>query len=409
MNTNNNYQAPTAEDDVLKIIRKCFEDERKGNKGAREEAKIALKEYLVKTDDGSYTFKSNLINEKSETMHTYHGAINESMEKFVKPSKLKGKGKVSVLDLCSGLGYNAASCIEFLDNDDEIEIDMVEISKETIAGALLIDNPIKSYEFIKVTVEDELYKEGYVGFKFHTKELSERLSINIYIKDAREVVKELKDKKYDAIFLDPFSPRMCPELYTLEFFLLLKNMLKDDGIILTYTSAAPVRSAMVRSGLHVGEGPQFGRKSGGTVAVKKSKIIKKSLSLEHERMIALSDAGIPFRDPKLNETSEKILLKREEERKSKRGFTKFASTVKTPLYLYKDLKEGRLKRRVLKNIKMLGIDDLKSPEAAFIVCPQFDECICGCGSRKIGNSKGRINEMINRLEIIIEKNNIILF
>ena len=53
---------------------------------------------------------------------------------------------------------------------------------------------------------------------------------------------------------------------------------------------------MVQAGLHVGEGPQFGRKSGGTVAAKNLEIIEKSLSCKDERMVALSDAGIPFRD-----------------------------------------------------------------------------------------------------------------
>lgn len=63
---------------------------------------------------------------------------------------------------------------------------------------------------------------------------------------------------YDAVFLDPFSPLKSPELYSVEFFKTLKVLMKDDGMILTYTSAAPVRSALVEAGFHVGEGPSFG-------------------------------------------------------------------------------------------------------------------------------------------------------
>ena len=66
------------------------------------------------------------------------------------------------------------------------------------------------------------------------------------------------------------------------------------------------------------------------------------------------------------------------------------------------MEDSRLKRRVLKNINSLGIDDLMSKKAAYIVCPQFEECICSCGMGKIDSSKGRINEMMNRLSIIIE-------
>jgi len=195
-------------------------------------------------------------------------------------------------------------------------------------------------------------------------------------------------------------------LYTLDFFLILKNILKDEGIILTYTSAAPVRSAMVHAGFHVGEGPLFGRKSGGTVASKVPGVIEKSLPDNDERMIALSDAGVPFRDPELNASNDEIRERRENERKSLRGIKKFASTVKTPIYLGKDVNDTRLKRRLLRNINALGFTDLKSKEVKYIICPQFDECICGCKASKLDSSSSRINEMIKRLTNVMEENKV---
>ncbi|WP_424355719.1 MnmC family methyltransferase [Methanobacterium sp. MBAC-LM] len=402
MKTKSDYQALTATDDALKIIRECFTEEQKGDKCARNRTKSILKEYFIETADGSYTLKSNNVNDKSETMHTHHGAISESMEKFIKPAKLEGKKEVKILDICSGLGYNAASCIEFLGGDVDIEIDMIEISRETIASSLFIEDPIKSYSIIKSAVENKLYDDGTIGFKFNKEEIPDRININIYLSDARYVIKGI-DKKYDAVFLDPFSPLKSPELYTIDFFLILKNILKDDGIILTYTSAAPVRSAMVHAGLHVGEGPLFGRKSGGTLASKVPEVIEKSLSDNDERMIALSDAGIPFRDPELNESSDEIRKKRENERKSVRGIKKFASTVKTPVYLGKDVDDPRLERKLLRNINALGIADLKSKEAHYIICPQFDQCTCGCRVPKFDNSYSRINEMATRLSKVVEE------
>lgn len=400
---NKDYQALTATEDALKIIRKWFCDERDGNKGARKEAKKALMKCFVKTNDGSYTFNSNIKDGKSEAMHTHHGAITESFEKFVKPAKLEGKKRVQILDICSGLGYNAASAIEFLNDDINIEIDMIEISKETLASSLFIKNPVKSYKIIKSAVEDKLYEDRIINYKIYNKEIENRININIYFNDARNVVKELNYcKKYDAIFLDPFSPLKSPELYTLEFFLILKNLLKDNGVVLTYTSAAPVRSAMIHAGLYIGEGPSFGRRSGGTIASNNPEIIEKSLSENDERMVALSDAGIPFRDPELDGSSDEIRNRRESERKSVRGTKKFASTVKTPIYLNNDIEEERLKRRVLRNINELGIDNLKSKKAKYIVCPQFEECICDCGIEKLDNSYSRINEMMKRLSDILK-------
>ncbi len=182
----NGYQPLTPADEAMEIVRNWFKNEKMGDREARKKAELDLKKYLVKTEDGSYTLNSNSHNGNSETMHTHHGAIKESLEKFVKPARLEGKGKVRVLDICSGLGYNAASCIEFLDDEVEIEIDMVEISKETVAASLLIENPVESYEIIKKVIEEKLFEDGSLRFKFHKSEIPDRININIHLNDARE-------------------------------------------------------------------------------------------------------------------------------------------------------------------------------------------------------------------------------
>jgi tRNA U34 5-methylaminomethyl-2-thiouridine-forming methyltransferase MnmC len=395
------YKALSVEEKVLEVVRNFFREEKEGNHHARDHAKLSLQDYLVKTDDGSYTLNSDILDGKSETMHTRHGAVREAMEKFVKPAKLDGKDNVRVLDICSGLGYNTSTCIDYLSDDVEIELDLVEISKETLTLALLMYSSLESYRFIQKAVEDELYEMGDIKFRYYQDDIPDNIHINLYIEDARVVVKGLEGyKKYDAIFLDPFSPLKSPELYTNEFFMHLKNLLKDDGVILTYTSAAPVRAAIVKSGLHLGEGPSFGR-SGGTVASLKEDVIDKPLSMDDERMIALSDAGIPFKDPEFNDSYQKILQRRDQERMLSRGRIRFSSTVKTPIYLNKELDDGRLKRRVLNNLKKLGFDDLKSPEARYVVCPQYRECVCGGNCRYFGNSRERIYEMNHRLRLIV--------
>ena len=81
-----------------------------------------LKEFLIETGDGSFTLKSEGSEGSSETMHTYHGGLDESLEKYVKPSHLIGKEDVHVLDICSGLGYTAAVCLEHLNDNETIKI-----------------------------------------------------------------------------------------------------------------------------------------------------------------------------------------------------------------------------------------------------------------------------------------------
>ena len=339
MNNQVNMETLTLPIELLNMVSNYFKREKEGDITARSSATKYLKNFLIETSDGSYTLKSSVINGSSETMHTHHGAVEESIQKYVEPSglrdKLTSKDEIRILDTCSGLGYNAAAALDLwqsIPNNCKIKLDMVEISRETLAITLLIPSPLRAYEIIKKAVEDELYQEKFLSLRYERNETPENVDINIYCEDVRELIKNLLENKssktesnkslinedndgiYDIIFLDPFSPQLTPELYTLDFFKSLKQVMKTDGLILTYTSAAPVRSAFIEAGFNVGEGPRFGRKRGGTIASISAELILKDLLMEDERMIALSDVGVPFRDPHLNGNSQYVKERRSNER-----------------------------------------------------------------------------------------------
>ena len=172
-------------------------------------------------------------------------------------------------------------------------------------------------------------------------------------------------------------------------------------MLLTYTASAAVRYTLIKTGLHVGEGPSFGR-SGGTLASPSNEFIEKQLSSRDERMIALTDAGTPFRDKELNDSSFNISERRKNERINVRKEYKFASTVKSPVYLCNDINEGRLRRRVLKDLRRFGLEDLICEKSKFLVCPQYNKCICGNRCKPLESSRERVIEMEKRLNKIIE-------
>lgn len=411
------YKPEKIQDKVLEIVKNCFINENNGDLNARSDAMNDLGELIIKTNDGSYTIMSEGSN---ETMHTFHGGINESLEKYVKPSHLIEKESVNILDICSGLGYTAATCIEYLNHpiyEDEkrlINIDMVEISALTLATGLIIPSPLKSHNIVKRAIEDKLYSTGFLSNKLIEQEIPENININIKIEDARNLALLEEDilgkgkidynnpnyKKYDAILLIAFSPSTSPELYTLEFLSGLKTLLKDDGLLSSFSNSHAMRYALVKAGFHIGEGPEFGR-SGGTLASPSLSMIEKPISTDDERIIALTDAGVPFRDVSLDGSRTEIVDNRKSEREFLRGKTKFASTVRCPIYLGKDIEEGRLKRRVMRNIKSMGFNHLKSPKSNYLICPQKNECICGNSCQSIENSRDRIIEMEKRLNQMV--------
>ncbi|MGL4670398.1 MAG: MnmC family methyltransferase [Methanobacteriaceae archaeon] len=416
------------EDNIFDSINKCFQKERNdSNPNHRLEFFKKFPFFFVKTEDGSYSITSKEINNKVEVLHTSTGAISESFEKFIKPLKLDYTNDISILDVCGGLGYNSSAMIaNFLENSNNnnsiknnssnsnlyynntnsntnLSIDIIEISPETLAAGLIVPSPIKSHNIVKKAIETKLISENFAGLKLEKSDIPENIDINIFCEDARKTVKKLKTNSYDAIFLDPFSQNMSPELFTVDLFKEFKRIIKNNGIIATYTSSSPVRYGFIEAGFHIGVGPIFGRRQGGTLASLNPDILDKSLPKNDEIKIAISDVGIPFRDKNLDLSSEKILENRRISRQKARHTTKISSAVKTSIFLGEDIADEPLKRRVERNLAKVNIPSAKSEEAYYIIQVEDDY---NEDSSSNSNSKNRIHKMNKRLQKIINSNKI---
>ena len=398
-------ESTVIDETIYDLINEAFDNERE-YKDAKYRNSIFSKynDYFVKTDDGSYSIKSKEINHKVETLHTSTGAISESFEKFIKPLKLDYGEDIAILDICAGLGYNSSAAIDdFMKNSDRnLHIDMLEISKPTLAAGLMVPSPIEAHDITKKAIEQSLIDCDYASLELEETAIPENIDLKIHIDDARQVIQKLEDNTYDAIFLDPFSQNMSPELVSLEFFKEFRRVIKDNGIVCTYTSSSPVRMAFIEADFYVSLGPIFGRFQGGTLASPNPKNLTKSLPKNDEIKMALSDVGIPFRDPNLNLSSQEILDNRTEERHNARHNTKISSAVKTPIFLGQVMDDEPLKRRVERNLAKMNIPGVLSNEAFYIVEPENDykeEYL------EDNNTRTRVLEMMKRLAEIKNKRN----
>lgn len=198
------------------------------------------------TKDNSITF----FNEKfDEHYHCLAGAKLEAIKKFIEPTNVKD-GMI-ILDVCFGLGYNSAAA---LDTANNLTILALENDPEILEEIQTIDADFESYNIIKEVAK----------FKEYNKE---NTKIKLILGDARETIHEIKEK-VDAVFFDPFSPKKCPELWTLEFFKDVFKTMKPGSILATYSCATHVRNKLKQTGFIVKDGPIFGRKSPATLAIK---------------------------------------------------------------------------------------------------------------------------------------------
>ncbi|MCI5867683.1 MAG: MnmC family methyltransferase [Methanosphaera sp.] len=352
-------------DRIKTTIHEIFELESLGHKDAREIYADEMAGFFIKTEDGSYTLSSGERGSESETLHSIFGARTEAFEKFAIPSKLREISEevevVKILDICSGIGYNASAVLDYLkDSDVRIEIDMVESSIETLASSLFIANICESHGYVKKVIENYLIENGYLQFNKVLSSISPNIDINIHVCDARDYLKNCEDKEYDAVFLDPFSPSKSPELYSVDFFSKLKNYLTPTALILTYTAASPVRSAMINAGLYIGEGPVV-KRSGGTIASRSQTLIDTPLSFSDEKVIALSDVGVPFMDPDLSDDYQTIIERRQSIRSKVRGVSMFPSSSKLPRYLglsADEIEDEHLREKLTGYVTDMGFDGL---------------------------------------------------
>jgi tRNA U34 5-methylaminomethyl-2-thiouridine-forming methyltransferase MnmC len=274
------------------------------------------------TKDGSFTFFSE---DFGEAFHSGQGARSEAFDKFsraVELGELARSGKVRLLDVCYGLGYNSAAALETIwqiNPDCEIELYGLEIDPTVPIGATRDELlAIWSLEVREVLIA---LAQNFNCHRGH-------LQAYLWIGDARKTIQDLIDSKFvaDVIFFDPFSPRKCPQLWTVEFFHLVSNCLAPEGKLSTYSRSAAVRSAMREVGLTIGsiplEASPFSHQwSMGTIASWPNEISLPPLSaMEWDHLE--TKAGIPYRDPSLAGTAQEILALHElEQGRSERRST----------------------------------------------------------------------------------------
>lgn len=272
------------------------------------------------TDDGSFTFFSA---EFGETFHTQAGARAEAFTKFSQVTGLTQRSQchhLRLLDVCYGLGYNTAAALETIwaaNPSCRVELYGLELD-ETVPQAAIAPALVAGWSpAVQSALEAIALKHR------HTTPL---LHATLLIGDARQTIQHLAqtDFQADAIFFDPFSPRRCPQLWTVEFFAQVVRCLAPDGTLATYSRSAAVRTAMQAAGLLIGTIPlddQLYRPhewSQGTVGVRAGARPEQSLNplspMEQEHLN--TRAAVPYRDPSLNDPAELIQTRHQHEQQS---------------------------------------------------------------------------------------------
>ncbi len=258
------------------------------------------------TGDGSFTFFSE---DFGESFHSLQGARAEAFSKFVVATELRTKAHdrhLRVLDICYGLGYNTAAALETTwAVNPECQVELYALELDATVPQAAIAPPLLDGWSSTVQAVLQQMALTYACSLPH-------LTATLLLGDARQTIQMLCASGWqaDAIFFDPFSPRRCPQLWTIEFFARVARCLAPDGKLATYSRSAAVRSAMRSAGFCLGTLPPEADHlphewSQGTIGSFKAQTLHPLSQMEQEHL--QTRAAVPYRDPTLQGDATTIL------------------------------------------------------------------------------------------------------
>ncbi|MFN5193028.1 MAG: MnmC family methyltransferase [Cyanobacteriota bacterium] len=240
-----------------------------------------------RTGDGSFSLWSAAF---GEGFHCAEGALAEARATFVEPAGLEHLAageRLRVVEVAVGTGTNTAALIEAA-ADRHLALDWwgLELDRRPLALALA---------------------DG--GFRAQWRPdtcaaLGRLTAGRLLVGDARRRLADLAALagSVDLVLHDAYSPRRCPQLWTVEFLAGLARLLAPRGRLLTYSAAAAVRRGLQLADLQLASISPSGQRrrwSGGTAASPAPLPIggrlRPLLPLECDHLCTA--AAEPYRDP----------------------------------------------------------------------------------------------------------------
>jgi len=188
----------------------------------------------INLNDGSTTFWSQNYR---DYYHPKAGAYRQAKTLFVEKSELKErleKGDVKLLDIGFGMGYNTFLASSLAQNLAKHHLHVSAIDQDRL---LLQQSADVVQESLHVKILNALFTCKRYEDSFTT--------VTFLNSEARYAITLLKES-FDIIFLDPFLESNNASLVSVDFFTILKTLLKPSGVLVASTSFNAILD-----GLHV--------------------------------------------------------------------------------------------------------------------------------------------------------------
>jgi len=200
---------------------------------------------LLLTGDGSHTI---FLPVQNITYHSTHGAVQESRHVFIQPGimpLLYTRPMLTIFEMGFGTGLNALLTLQqAIDNNQRIHYIAAELyplvaeEYNQLNYCTILNSPNLQPYFS--AMHNALWHIDVALHPLFTLHKLNKPPDDIY-----------GDEEFDIIFFDAFAPNDQPELWTEKIFARMFAMLKNNGILLTYSSKGNVRRMLQQAGFAV--------------------------------------------------------------------------------------------------------------------------------------------------------------
>lgn len=199
-----------------------------------------MRRELIQTADGSHSFS---INEGSETYHSRHGAVQESMHVFIESGlrALCHLEEVRVFELGFGTGLNALlSWREAEATRRKVAYTSVEAFPLSVEEAALLNYATEHERISFLRMHEQSDGRAVISDFFVLNRLTGRFPTH-----------PTETEAFDLIYYDAFGPNTQPDLWTADCLKRAYDLLAEGGALVTYCAKGQVRRDLQNAGFEV--------------------------------------------------------------------------------------------------------------------------------------------------------------
>lgn len=201
------------------------------------------KRVIITTEDGSPTVS---VPEWNVTYHSRHGAVQESRHVYIEAGlhyvmRQQVQAPLQIFEMGFGTGLNAILTAL------EAEKHKLKMHYTTVELYPLLSNEVETFHFnILPPFEQQLFQQ------LHKTAWNQTIAITPFFaieKLQTDLLQFSAIQRYHLVFYDAFDPAAQPELWSVQIFQKLYNLLKPGGVVVTYSAKGDVQRAMKTAGL----------------------------------------------------------------------------------------------------------------------------------------------------------------